>query len=178
MKKSITFAAAKLETVRWMSGLVNGLQNRQRRFESATHLKAKAANWRLLSFLWCDAYPVGIQPPTVGLRIGLCSYKSKLRTYPLALAHSEFFTAVSPFLVVQAIGKVHNGLAAVRLSGLGIGNGKAQVDVLVDARLVVCLVLCRGLQGGYDVLRLGLPLVGVLAGHLNQLELLAYAADN
>ena len=24
--------------VRWMSGLVNGLQNRQRRFESATHL--------------------------------------------------------------------------------------------------------------------------------------------
>ena len=38
MKKSITFAAAKLETVRWMSGLVNGLQNRQRRFESATHL--------------------------------------------------------------------------------------------------------------------------------------------
>ena len=32
-----TFAPA-FEKVRWMSGLVYGLQNRPRRFESATHL--------------------------------------------------------------------------------------------------------------------------------------------
>ena len=37
-----TFAPAFEETVPWMSGLVNGLQNRLRRFESARHLsKAK-----------------------------------------------------------------------------------------------------------------------------------------
>ena len=39
-KKSSTFALA-LETVPWMSGLVNGLQNRLRRFESARHLREK-----------------------------------------------------------------------------------------------------------------------------------------
>ena len=33
-----TFAPAFAETVPWMSGLVNGLQNRLRRFESARHL--------------------------------------------------------------------------------------------------------------------------------------------
>ena len=36
--KTITFAATFKEMVPWMSGLVNGLQNRLRRFESARHL--------------------------------------------------------------------------------------------------------------------------------------------
>ena len=39
-KKSYTFALAKFQ-VPWMSGLVNGLQNRLRRFESARHLRRK-----------------------------------------------------------------------------------------------------------------------------------------
>ena len=33
-----TFALANQKTVRWMNGLVSGLQNQLRRFESATHL--------------------------------------------------------------------------------------------------------------------------------------------
>ena len=38
-KKSCNFASALQILVPWMSGLVNGLQNRERRFESARHLK-------------------------------------------------------------------------------------------------------------------------------------------
>ncbi len=37
-EKLSTFAPAFKELVPWMSGLVNGLQNRLRRFESARHL--------------------------------------------------------------------------------------------------------------------------------------------
>ncbi len=45
-KKSSIFASAKQNKVPWMSGLVNGLQNRLRRFESARHLIAKES-WKL-----------------------------------------------------------------------------------------------------------------------------------
>lgn len=38
-KNGCTFAALKYDTVPWMSGLVNGLQNRVRRFDSARDLK-------------------------------------------------------------------------------------------------------------------------------------------
>ena len=44
--KTITFAATFKEMVPWMSGLVNGLQNRLRRFESARHL-LKTQPWGL-----------------------------------------------------------------------------------------------------------------------------------
>lgn len=37
-KNGCTFAALKYDTVPWMSGLVNGLQNRLRRFDSARDL--------------------------------------------------------------------------------------------------------------------------------------------
>lgn len=40
-KISRTFAIAKPNKVPWMSGLVSGLQNRVRRFESARNLKTK-----------------------------------------------------------------------------------------------------------------------------------------
>ena len=51
-KNSTTFAHAK-ETVRWMSGLVNGLQNRVHPFESGTHLQRKRLNLQLSLFLFC-----------------------------------------------------------------------------------------------------------------------------
>lgn len=38
LEKSVTFASANKKMVPWMSGLVTGLQNRLRRFESARHL--------------------------------------------------------------------------------------------------------------------------------------------
>ena len=50
-----TFAPAFEETVPWMSGLVNGLQNRLRRFESARHLskaKRKLKNYFFSLFLY------------------------------------------------------------------------------------------------------------------------------
>ena len=40
IKKVYTFALANQNKVPWMSGLVSGLQNRVRRFESARNLKA------------------------------------------------------------------------------------------------------------------------------------------
>ena len=54
-KKWCIFASAKDDTVPWMSGLVNGLQNRLRRFESARHLSENRkgsihANRWVLSF--------------------------------------------------------------------------------------------------------------------------------
>ncbi len=39
----------KTATVPWMSGLVNGLQNRLRRFESARHLKSSLESVIVLS---------------------------------------------------------------------------------------------------------------------------------
>ena len=52
--KSATFALAKANMVRWMSGLVTGLQNRLHPFESGTHLqKARLAIClSALLFLW------------------------------------------------------------------------------------------------------------------------------
>ena len=48
-----TFAPAFAEKVPWMSGLVNGLQNRLRRFESARHLaKRKLKEMISLSFFY------------------------------------------------------------------------------------------------------------------------------
>ena len=39
--------------VRWMSGLVNGLQNRVHPFESGTHLQRKRLNFTVEPFLFC-----------------------------------------------------------------------------------------------------------------------------
>ena len=39
-----------MQTVRWMSGLVYGLQNRPRRFESATHLESLQFTLRTFCF--------------------------------------------------------------------------------------------------------------------------------
>ena len=44
-KAEASFAFLLAYSVPWMSGLVNGLQNRLRRFESARHLKARQS-WR------------------------------------------------------------------------------------------------------------------------------------
>lgn len=38
IQKNIVTLQAQMQLVPWMSGLVNGLQNRLRRFESARHL--------------------------------------------------------------------------------------------------------------------------------------------
>ena len=54
-RKSTTFALAKQQNnamVRWMSGLVNGLQNRPHPFESGTHLQNKKLNWQRLVELY------------------------------------------------------------------------------------------------------------------------------
>ena len=47
--------------VPWMSGLVNGLQNRLRRFESARHLTEKFGNLdkqRVSGFLFCKDWRI------------------------------------------------------------------------------------------------------------------------
>ena len=49
-KKGCNFAAQKPRMVPWMSGLVNGLQNRLRRFESARHLLTEQRQ------AWVDCY--------------------------------------------------------------------------------------------------------------------------
>ena len=48
-----TFAPAFAEMVPWMSGLVYGLQNRPRRFESARHLANNKAEGFLLQLFLC-----------------------------------------------------------------------------------------------------------------------------
>ena len=52
-KKCRTFATANEELVPWMSGLVNGLQNRLRRFESARHLQRKREQTITCSLFLC-----------------------------------------------------------------------------------------------------------------------------
>ena len=52
MRNFLIFATAFLPLVPWMSGLVNGLQNRQRRFESARHL-AREREMTTGSFPFC-----------------------------------------------------------------------------------------------------------------------------
>ena len=49
------------------------------------------------------------------------------------------------------------------LSGLGIADGQSQVDVLMDGRLIVGVVLGSGLQRGDELFGLRLALVGVVA---------------
>ena len=53
-----TFAPANPRMVRWMNGLVSGLQNQPRRFDSATHLKQKANIIMMLAFFICYMYVV------------------------------------------------------------------------------------------------------------------------
>ena len=48
--KSATFALAKANMVRWMSGLVTGLQNRLHPFESGTHLQKQGSQFVGLVF--------------------------------------------------------------------------------------------------------------------------------
>ena len=51
--KNVTLQSQKRKMVPWMSGLVNGLQNRLQRFESACHLKRRNTKvfFRFLVFL-------------------------------------------------------------------------------------------------------------------------------
>ena len=52
-------------TVPWMSGLVNGLQNRLRRFESARHLEAKDSLWFIENRR--ESYFYQLEHPSIGL---------------------------------------------------------------------------------------------------------------
>ena len=49
-KNSLIFALANRKMVPWMSGLVSGLQNRVRRFESARNLKKSSERSELFSY--------------------------------------------------------------------------------------------------------------------------------
>ena len=105
---------------------------------------------------------------TIGFCIGLGSNVAELGANPLALLHRELVAALLELLTVEAVGKVE----------LGVANRQAQVDVFVDARLIVSLIDGCGLQAGNDIFRLGLALVGGFTGHLYELELLSHAADD
>ena len=112
-------------------------------------------------------YPVGIEPAAVGLGVGLDTYETELRTNPFALTHGELAAAIGPFLAVQAVGETDHGFAAMSHAGLGVGNGEAEVDVFMDAGLVVNLILGGRLQRGNELLVLGLAAVGILAVAMN-----------
>ena len=84
--------------------------------------------------LFCDPDPVGIYPATITLGIGLYGYETELGSNPLAFLHLELIAAGRELLTVLTPGK----------GQFGILHLQAQVDVLVDARLVVDLVdSCR-----------------------------------
>ena len=130
----------------------------------------------LLAFL--DVYPVGIEPAAVGLGVGLDTYETELRTNPFALTHGELAAAIGPFLAVQAVGETDHGFAAMSHTGLGVGDGEAEVDVFMDAGLVVNLILGGRLQRGNELLVLGLAAVGILAGKQQELEFFTDATDD
>ena len=73
--------------VRWMSGLVSGLQNRPGRFDSATHLKEKGT-LRRVPFLFCS----NCSPPVCWLswRVGLILTKTEKNTFLRKLLLSEY----------------------------------------------------------------------------------------
>ena len=132
----------------------------------------------LLNSIFCDANPVGIQPSAVGLRIGIDGDETELGTYPLALFHGVGTTAVFELLAVLAPSEADLWIAAMGNACLGIGDLEAQVDVLMNAGLVVYLILSSGLQRGNQLFFLGLATIGILAGEHQQLELLPYPLDN
>ena len=109
-------------------------------------------------------YPVGIEPAAVGLGVGLDTDKAELSTNPFALAHLEAAAAIGPFLVVQTIGKTNDGFAAMSHTSFHIRHRQSQVDVLVDAGLVVTLILSSGFERGNELLFLWFAAVGILAG--------------
>ena len=49
---------------------------------------------------------------------------------------------------------------------LGIGDLEAQVDIFVNAGLIVYLILGSGLQRGNQLFLLSLATIGILAGEL------------
>ena len=74
-----------------MSGLVSGLQNRVRRFESARYLRKSFSNGTLFLFLWCRflqyKYYTTIVIPNHGSVAKRCGYVL-FATYTL---YQEFF---------------------------------------------------------------------------------------
>ena len=108
--------------------------------------------------------PIGVEPATIGLRVGIDSDETELRTNPFALTHLESSIAVGETLAIEAVGEADNGLAAMSNAGLGIGDSETQVDVFVNAGLIVGFVLGTGFQRGNELLVLGFALVGIMAG--------------
>ena len=60
-------------------------------------------------------------------------------------------------------------------SGCIVAHCEAQIDILVNTWLIVYLVLGCGFQCSDQFLRLGIALVSILAGELEQLERLTHA---
>ena len=126
----------------------------------------------MLLFLYVN--PVGIQPTAICLGIGIDGNETELGTYPLALLHGIGAAAVLELLAVLAPGKADLRTATVGNACLGIGDLETQIDVFVDAWLVVYLILGSGLQRGNQLFLLSLATIGILAGEHEQLELLPY----
>ena len=99
-------------------------------------------NWLLFG----NSDPVGINPTAIAFGISLYGHVAELGTNPLAFLHLELIATVLILLAVGAPGELY----------LRILDRKAQVDILMNAWLVVNLVNCRGLQRSNDLLRLRL----------------------
>ena len=82
--------------------------------------------------------------------------KAELGTNPLALAHGEGITSLGEAFAISGIGKAHGCSmlrTAIGIAAAEIADRKAQVDILVDAWLVVDLVLGSGFQRGNQLLQ-------------------------
>ncbi len=120
--------------------------------------------------------PVSVYPSAIGLGISVDGDEAELGTNPLALLHLVLTATRRELLAVPAPGEADKGLAAVSRTGLGIADAQPQVDVLVDAGLLVYFVLGGRLQCGYQLFLLGLAAVGILTGQNYQFELPSLAA--
>ena len=49
-------------------------------------------------------------------------------------------------------------------ASLGIGDLQLQIDILMDTRLIVYLILSSWFQRGYDFLLMSLAAIGILTG--------------
>ena len=128
-----------------------------------------------------DAEPIHINVSTNFLARFLSSKDAHLGTYPLALTHSEGIAHVMEFLTILRVCEGDASLMLILTSivlATYVLHIEAQIHITMQSRLVIYLILIRGLESLQNLNLLRLTLVSTLAGNLLQLELVTHTTEH